>query len=167
MFIGTTVSDRLNLSRHLLGEQARRNPTKPALILVEGEGRAESWTYGELDLSARRLAAGFLRTGLKPGDRVLLRTGNDIAFVTSFFALVGAHWHLPMIGVLPGLQGRGLGSALLHHALAHIDRTRLPAYLESSSERNVPLYLRHGFEVMGIIQVGSSPPIFPMIRQRR
>lgn len=29
------------------------------------------------------------------------------------------------------------------------------------------LYRRHGFEVRDTIQVGSSPPIFPMLRPAR
>ena len=75
------------------------------------------------------------------------------------------HWHLPLIGVEPHDQGRGLGSALLHNALARCDAEGTPAYLESSNERNIPLYRRHGFEVMGKIQVGTSPPITPMLRR--
>lgn len=77
------------------------------------------------------------------------------------------HWHLPMIGVTPSMQGRGYGSALLHHALTRCDREGLPAYLESSNERNIPLYQRYGFEVLGVIRAGSCPPITPMIRQPR
>lgn len=74
------------------------------------------------------------------------------------------HWYLPLIGVEGPLQGRGCGSALLRHALAICDRDGLPAYLESSNPRNIPLYERHGFEVIGTIQAGSSPEIFPMVR---
>jgi hypothetical protein len=36
-----------------------------------------------------------------------------------------------------------------------------------SNPANVPLYRRHGFEVIGEIQVGSSPTIFQMIRHPR
>ena len=75
------------------------------------------------------------------------------------------HWYLPMIGVDAPFQGRGYGSALLRHALAACDRDRTPAYLESSNPKNVPLYQRHGFELLGIIQVGSSPQMFPMLRR--
>ena len=42
---------------------------------------------------------------------------------------------------------------------------RKPADLEASSEQNLALYERHGFEVVGTIQVGSSPSIFPMVRE--
>ena len=77
------------------------------------------------------------------------------------------HWHLPMIGVQPARQGRGLGSALLRHALAACDRAGLAAHLESSSPANIPLYERHGFELRGTIRRGGSPPLFPMTRQPR
>jgi ribosomal protein S18 acetylase RimI-like enzyme len=77
------------------------------------------------------------------------------------------HWYLPLIGVAPSEQGRGFGSALLAHGLTRCDREHLPAYLESTSPRTVPLYRRHGFEVVAEIRVGSAPPIFPMVRAPR
>jgi ribosomal protein S18 acetylase RimI-like enzyme len=77
------------------------------------------------------------------------------------------HWHLPLIGVDPVSQGRGYGSTLLSHVLDACDRQQALAYLEATSPRNVPLYERHGFEVLGTIQVGTSPPVFPMARKPR
>jgi ribosomal protein S18 acetylase RimI-like enzyme len=75
------------------------------------------------------------------------------------------HWYLPMIGVDPAHQRQGYGSALLEHALLACDRDHKPAYLESSSPRSISLYKQHGFELSGTIQVGSSPPLFPMLRR--
>jgi hypothetical protein len=43
-------------------------------------------------------------------------------------------------------------------------REHAPAYLESTNPANLPLYQRHGFETLDIIQEGSSPPLFPMLR---
>lgn len=77
------------------------------------------------------------------------------------------HWYLPLIGVDPACHGRGLGSALMRHALQHCDADGVPAYLESSNPRNIPLYQRHGFEIAGEIQVGASPTVVPMLRQPR
>jgi len=77
------------------------------------------------------------------------------------------HWYLPLIGVDPAHQGQGYGSALLQHALRSCDRDHLCAYLESSNPKNIPLYERHGFALLGTIQVGTAPPIFPMLRQPR
>jgi ribosomal protein S18 acetylase RimI-like enzyme len=77
------------------------------------------------------------------------------------------HWYLPLIGVDPAQQNKGLGSALLRHALGQCDSEHAPAYLESSNPANIRLYERHGFEVLGTIQEGSSPPIVPMLRPAR
>lgn len=77
------------------------------------------------------------------------------------------HWYLPLMGVDPMQQGRGIGSALMQEALIACDRDRKLAYLESTNVRNIPLYERHGFEVLGTIQVGTSPALFPMLRKPR
>jgi GNAT superfamily N-acetyltransferase len=74
------------------------------------------------------------------------------------------HWYLPLIGVAPGRQGRGIGAALLRPVLAAADAAGLPAYLEATSPASVPLYSRHGFAPLGAIRVGGSPPIVPMLR---
>jgi ribosomal protein S18 acetylase RimI-like enzyme len=77
------------------------------------------------------------------------------------------HWYLPLIGVAPAQQGHGYGSLLLDHALARCDEDRLAAYLEATTPRSVPLYRRHGFEVVAEVRVGSAPPVFPMVRRGR
>lgn len=75
------------------------------------------------------------------------------------------HWYLPLIGVDPMMQGQGLGSALLRHGLAICDSNRVPAYLEATNPRNRDLYLRHRFDVVEEIQVGSAPPLWSMLRE--
>jgi ribosomal protein S18 acetylase RimI-like enzyme len=75
------------------------------------------------------------------------------------------HWYLPLLGVDPLYHGKGFGSALLQHALAKCDQDNVYAYLESSNPRNIPLYERHGFELLGTIQFDTSPSIFPMLRK--
>ncbi len=77
------------------------------------------------------------------------------------------HWYLPIIGCDPMYLGQGLGGMLMKTALERVDADGLPAYLESSNPRNVSLYERHGFEVIGEIQHGSSPVMLPMYRAAR
>lgn len=77
------------------------------------------------------------------------------------------HWYLAMIGVDPARQGLGYGSAILKESLRRCDEEGVMAYLESSNPRNVPLYERYGFEVMGFVQPGDFPGIYPMVRQPR
>jgi ribosomal protein S18 acetylase RimI-like enzyme len=77
------------------------------------------------------------------------------------------HWYLPLIGVDVTKQGLGYGSALLRHALERCDRDGLPAHLEATNRRNRVLYERHGFQELGVIQAGNSPPMWPMQRKPR
>jgi GNAT superfamily N-acetyltransferase len=78
------------------------------------------------------------------------------------------HYYLQAIGVRRLSQGQGLGSVLLKHTTAICDRAQMPAYLESSTPRNVPLYQRHGFEVIAEEPIGDGgPPMFFMWREAR
>jgi acyl-coenzyme A synthetase/AMP-(fatty) acid ligase len=81
--------DRFNLAAFCLAENAARRPGKTALILAGTQGE-QSLTYGELDLAVRRLAAGFASLGFAPGSRVMIRRGNDLDTILSFFALIAA-----------------------------------------------------------------------------
>ena len=66
------------------------------------------------------------------------------------------HWHLAAVGVVSGRRGRNLGSRLLAAMLGRCDRLRLPAYLESSSPRNVGFYERLGFRVSGEVSTADG-----------
>ncbi|WP_285055473.1 GNAT family N-acetyltransferase [Pedobacter ginsengisoli] len=67
----------------------------------------------------------------------------------------------------PVHQGEGTGEALMSEGLKAVDRDGTIAYLESSNPKNISLYERHGFEVIGEIQFGSSPVLRPMLRKAR
>lgn len=76
-------------------------------------------------------------------------------------------WYLATIGVDPGCQGTGMGSILLGHNLAEFDKRGLSTYLHSSNSVNIPFYQKFGFELLGEIQEGDAPPLFPMYRPGR
>jgi GNAT superfamily N-acetyltransferase len=68
------------------------------------------------------------------------------------------HWYLAVLGTRSAKQGTGLGSAMMAPVLEICDREGVGAYLESSKERNVPFYRRHGFEVVEEIEFGRGGP---------
>jgi GNAT superfamily N-acetyltransferase len=77
------------------------------------------------------------------------------------------HHYLFLLGTRPEWQSRGIGSALMRPVLEVCDKDGLPAYLEATCERNVQLYLRHGFEVTGTIPLRDGPSLTPMWREPR
>jgi ribosomal protein S18 acetylase RimI-like enzyme len=78
------------------------------------------------------------------------------------------HWYLATLGTAVERQGKGIGSALMRPVLHHCDAEGIPCYLESSKQRNVPFYRRHGFEVVEEVQLpGDGPPLWTMWRQPR
>jgi len=124
-------------------------------------------------------AALWLPPGVEPDEDALITLVQDTAseqsrgHVFEVLEQMGRyhpsepHWYLPLMGVDPVHQGKGFGSALMQHALIPCDRDHRIAYLESTNPKNIPLYERHGFELLGTIQAGTSPPIFPMLRKPR
>jgi len=123
-------------------------------------------------------AAMWLPPGVEPEVEAMMRIIDETAneqtpdLLSVLEQMSGFHpseacWYLPLIGVDPVMQGRGFGALLMRHATTRCDAEGTVAYLESSNPRNTSLYLRHGFEAMGTIQVGSSPVVTPMIRHPR
>jgi ribosomal protein S18 acetylase RimI-like enzyme len=70
------------------------------------------------------------------------------------------HWYLSLLCVAPEYQNKGYGSALLSPMFARIDGEHLPCYLETTEERNVPFYERHGFRVVEMAKVPGTPLMF-------
>jgi ribosomal protein S18 acetylase RimI-like enzyme len=76
------------------------------------------------------------------------------------------HFYLGYLGTRRGRQGEGCGTQLLAEVLTGLDTDGMPAYLESSNERNLPLYERNGFRVVGELQaLGDGPTIWRMWRE--
>ena len=77
------------------------------------------------------------------------------------------HYYLQAIGTDPAKQGKGFGGIVMRRQLAVADAKGLPAYLESSKEKNIPIYQSFGFEVTGEIRLPNGPMIYPMWRKTR
>jgi GNAT superfamily N-acetyltransferase len=78
------------------------------------------------------------------------------------------HWYLGYLGTRSDRQGEGLGTQLLREVLTGLDADGVPAYLESSNERNLTLYERNGFRVVGDLRaLGHGPTIWRMWRDPR
>jgi ribosomal protein S18 acetylase RimI-like enzyme len=136
----------------------------------------QSAAYGELAVSADGAAAAvWLPRAAEPPVHDMDPLPDELARLRTFMTLTEqqhpdgrAHLYLVFLGVAPDAQGRGLGGALLRDRLAEADAAGVPAYLEASSSRNLPLYERHGFRVTGDpITLPDGPPLWPMWRDPR
>jgi GNAT superfamily N-acetyltransferase len=77
----------------------------------------------------------------------------------------GPVWLLSAVGTLPAARGRGLAGALVAEGLRAVDAAGCAAVLETSSEANVRLYRRCGFEVHAEVDPpGGAPHVWVMVR---
>ncbi|KQO45973.1 acyl-CoA synthetase [Methylobacterium sp. Leaf85] len=81
---------RFNAARHCLAENARLRPDKTALIMAGAEDGAFHLTFAEADRAVRGIAAGLLALGLRRGDRVMIRMGNEADYVLVYFGALAA-----------------------------------------------------------------------------
>lgn len=84
-----TVPRPFNMAEHVLGASASRLPDKMALQIIRPTG-AERWSYARLMAAVRGCATGLLAQGLVPGDRVLMRLGNQVEFPVLFLGALAA-----------------------------------------------------------------------------
>ncbi|MEM9438760.1 MAG: class I adenylate-forming enzyme family protein, partial [Pseudomonadota bacterium] len=81
-----------NLSQYVLAK-AEAQPDKIALAIL-GPSRAERWSYGKLASAVRATGAYFLSQGLQPGDQLLMRLGNGVAFPLAYLGAIA-------VGIIP------------------------------------------------------------------
>jgi len=93
-FRGPLPPSKLNLSQYCLEQSAKHHPQKDALVLATQSDLspvpAEHWSYASLQQRVCQVAATLVGLSMCNGDRVLLRLGNSVDFVTSFFGAVAA-----------------------------------------------------------------------------
>lgn len=132
------------------------------IVHIESQGRAAAlWLPPEERFKiAPRL--GLLKFGLRMVHQGGLRPVWRVQQQGSVFSKHlprEPHYYLQFIGCRHSDQGRGIGAALLEQGIRICDDRGMPAYLECSNSRNVPLYERHGFEVRSQQAVGRNGPM--------
>ena len=118
--------------------------------------------------------AAFLKSGLAPLRWVVRTPRQDLKRVMTLpreidkqreALITEPHWGLEILGVDPGSQGKGLGSALVEAGLQRADRDNVPTYVDTTDARNLAFYARFGFEVEKEIAVTDlEAPFWMMIR---
>ena len=156
---------RRRYGRHFFTMHARR--LLPRGLAWTADGAASLWApagaWQETPIEAARVAVR-AAPGVMPHP---LRVVRGLLSIEAQHPRE-PHVYLAVIGVRPDRQGQGLGTALLTPGLAAADGLGLPVYLESSNEKNLPLYRRFGFEVVSEQRLpAGGPSIWPMWRAAR
>lgn len=148
---------RAALETHVRDDSVYTTPDRRGAAIWAPPGR---WRPGPRDLWPG------LRWGL-PAIRGRLVDGMRFLRAVERVHPQEPHWYLAVLGTEPEHQGQGLGSAVMAPVLQRCDDECLPAYLESSKERNIPFYRRHGFEVTEEIRIPGAPVLWAMWREPR
>lgn len=77
-----------NLAEHVLNA-GLATPDRLALAVIS-PARADRWSHARLCAAVLGAATGLRESGLRPGDRVLLRIGNEPAFPVAYLACIAA-----------------------------------------------------------------------------
>jgi len=101
-----------NMAAHVL-RHADRLADKEALRVLCPEA-PQSWTYGALKTAILGTGTGLLRSGLKPGDRVLMRLGNTVEFPIAYLACIA-------VGLIPVPTSSQLTEAEVSNMVATLE----------------------------------------------
>lgn len=174
-----TVAETLALAFHddplvtwCMPDASRRSQILPGFF---GAVVESCLSYDETyDIDGDLSAAVWVPPGAEDDEHLAARIGEISAeYAERVFEALGLmdeghpaepNYYLFAFGTRPAWQGRGIGSALMAPVLETCDRERVGAYLEATSERSKALYLRHGFEVTGVIHLPDGTPLWRMWR---
>ncbi|WP_269584933.1 class I adenylate-forming enzyme family protein [Roseibium sp. Sym1] len=117
----------MNLARYCL-TNAAPDPDKTALEVVGAGGALlERWSFGALTQAVLAVAAGLQETGLRRGDRVLLRIGHSSDFPLLFFGAIAAGGvPIPTSSQLTGTEAGAILADSGARLLLHDGGTSLP-----------------------------------------
>ncbi len=162
--IGLAFADNPNAMVMVRGDRAKAQRMMKGSARVAKFGRTSS--YGLVAEHGNRVVGAL---NAAPWPRCQLSAGEKIRSAPTMVRTLGTampralkltsvwtkhdpkepHWHIGPIGVDPAFQGQGVGKALLGAFLEMADEDGPPAYLETDVDRNVTLYEKFGFRVIG------------------
>lgn len=114
--------------------------------------------------------SGFLAAPFKMGWASFSRMMTFMDFVEKEHKASAPfdHYYIMTVGVLPERQGMGIGKKLMTGALEFVDAHKIPCYLETQNQTNVPIYQRFGFEVVSDKEISKGGlHNWGMLRQKR
>jgi ribosomal protein S18 acetylase RimI-like enzyme len=100
---------------------------------------------------------------------------NKFGKIMSFFSVMEErrkhnmpqpHWYLMLLGVSSAYQSQGVGGLLLQPILEQADKEGHACYLETTTDRAIRFYQKHGFEIIRQeVFAEDAPPFWTMKRE--
>jgi ribosomal protein S18 acetylase RimI-like enzyme len=99
----------------------------------------------------RGMRAGGLRLYFQLGLTIMKKIQSVNHYTHSFREKLIDHpyWYVGPIGVVPEHQRKGVARSLLQPLLARMNRENMDCFLETQNKKNVAIYERYGFTVIG------------------
>lgn len=150
--------------------EARAKLAGEGEVLVAGDGPddvrgAAIWAAPDHWKPTLREAVAIVPPSIRLFRTQLPRAISALTRIEKLHPAEPPHWYLAILATDPAHQGQGVGGALVRAVTERCDEQGLPAYLESSKERNVPFYARLGFAVVEEVHLpAGGPPIWRMWR---
>ena len=135
---------------------------------LHAAGGSTMWMPPGVDAAPSQL--GLLKFALgqiRHGTFSAIKRGLAISELMQQWHPKDPHFYLFAIGTTQSARGKGVGKGLLRPVLEACDAAGMPVYLENSNPVYSGFYDAHGFERMGIFNVGGedSPVMEPMWRE--
>ena len=162
------VFGKPNSIRSMFRVMAREMYVPQGLCHLHPAGGATMWMPP--DVSAAPSQLGLLKFALgqlRHGTPGAIRRGMALSELMQAWHPKEPHMYLFTIGATRAARGKGVGKGLLAPVLKACDEAGMPVYLENSNPVNSGFYAAHGFERMGVFEIGGdgSPIMEPMWRE--
>ena len=105
---------------------------------------------------------GIFTNIIRYGGMTAIKRGLTINSLMKTKTPAFPHYYLLAIGTLTEARGTGQGKAIMNHALAQIDKAKMPAYLENSKPENIGFYQSFGFDIIEEIRPAPDAPPDPI-----
>lgn len=133
----------MNLAEYVL-KAGQETPDKLAMSVLD-QRHADHWSHARLRRAVLGTATGLRDTGLRPGDRLLMRLGNSPAFPVTYLAAIAAGIvPVPTSAQLTTPEITRLAAIIAPAAIAAEDGVPLPRH----AARVIPAQVLAGFEAL-------------------
>jgi ribosomal protein S18 acetylase RimI-like enzyme len=156
--------------RSMFRIMAREMYLPQGLSHLHPAGGATMWMPPGVDAAPSQVGLFKFALGqLRHGTLGAIKRGMALSDLMQAWHPKEPHMYLFTIGTTRDARGKGVGKGLLAPVLKACDAAGLPVYLENSNPANSGFYATHGFERMGVFEIGGdgSPIMEPMWREAK